>query len=182
MPPAPSGAIPGLRGMDHVGVTVPDIDAAEAFFVEVLGCTPITRFGPIRDDAGSFMQDALDVDPRAVIKTVSLLRCGMGSNIELFEYTAPDQTTVSARNSDIGAHHLAFYVEDIAAAAADLRARGIETFAGPIPIDEGPVAGQAILYFCAPWGQQMELISYPQGMAYEEGAAARLWSTREPAR
>lgn len=174
--------IPGLRGMDHVGLTVPDLDAAEAFFAEVLGCIPVTRFGPFRDDEGSFMADHLDVHPRAVIKAISLMRCGDGSNLELFEYDAPDQVVMSPRNSDVGAHHLAFYVDDIDAAAADLRARGLTVFAGPLPIGEGPTAGQSILYFRTPWGVQLELISYPRGMAYEAGAQTVLWSPRGPSK
>lgn len=180
MPDHPSSPLPGLRGMDHVGLTVPDLAQAEAFFTEVLGCEVVTRFGPFRDDSGSFMQDVLDVDPRAVILTISLLRCGSGSNIELFQYEAPDQQRLAPRNSDIGAMHLAFYVDDIAAAAEQLRARGLRVFAGPLQITEGPAAGQSILYFRAPWGQQLELITYPQGMAYEAGAKTLLWSPRAP--
>ena len=42
-------------------------------------------------------------------------------------------------------------------------------------------AGQSILYFKAPWGLQLELISYPKGMAYETGADAVLWSPCNPA-
>ena len=38
---------------------------------------------------------------------------------------------------------------------------------GPISITEGPAAGQAIVYFNAPWGLQLEAISYPKGMAYD---------------
>ena len=53
---------------------------------------------------------------------------------------------------------------------------------GPIPIKEGPAAGQSILYFLTPWGLQMELISYPKGMAYEKDAKSVLWSTTEPAK
>jgi glyoxylase I family protein len=30
--------IPGLRGTEHIGFTVPDLDAAERFFVDVIGC------------------------------------------------------------------------------------------------------------------------------------------------
>jgi catechol-2,3-dioxygenase len=30
--------LPGLRGVDHIGITVPDIEQAIAFFVDVLGC------------------------------------------------------------------------------------------------------------------------------------------------
>ena len=110
------GPLPGLRGIDHIGLTVPDLDQAAAFFTDVLGCTTVTRVGPFRDDSGSFMADVLDVHPRAVIERIVLQRCGHGSNIELFKYTAPDQTTLHPRNSDIGAHHLAFYVDDIDAA------------------------------------------------------------------
>ena len=110
--------LPGVRGVDHIGMTVPDLAEAEAFFSDVMGCSKATSFGPFRDDEGTFMQDFLDVDPRAVIEEISLIRCGFGSNIELFKYTAPDQENVRPRNSDIGGHHIAFYVDDIDAAAA----------------------------------------------------------------
>src|SRR5690606_31326743 len=102
--------LPGVRGINHIGLTVPDIVEAETFFSDVLGCTKATSFGPFRDDTGSFMQDLLDVDPRAVVNQITLMRCGFGSNIELFSYDAPDQQTVRPKNSDIGGHHLAFYV------------------------------------------------------------------------
>ena len=41
---------------------------------------------------------------------------------------------------------------------------------------------QTILYFKAPWGLQMEAISYPNGMAYEKESAVKLWSPRDPAK
>jgi len=179
--PATADPLPGMRGVNHIGLTVPDIDAAETFFTEVLGCQRATAFGPFRDDAGTFMQDLLDVDPRAVINEIRLLRCGFGSNIELFDYDAPDQAEVRPRNSDIGGHHIAIYVDDIAAAAEYLQARGIRTLLGPLPVNEGPAAGQEILYFFAPWGLQMELISFPDGMAYEAEGGPVLWSNTDPA-
>ena len=30
--------MPGLRGLDHYGMTVPNVDAAVGFFCDVLGC------------------------------------------------------------------------------------------------------------------------------------------------
>lgn len=179
---AHAAGLPGMRGIDHVGITVPDIKAATAFFVDVLGCEAAMSFGPFSDDKGTFMQDALHVDPRAVIEQITQLRCGNGSNIELFQYKAPDQEKVEIRNSDIGGHHIAFYVDDIAAAAARLKEAKVETFLGPIPIEEGPAAGQSILYFLTPWGTQMELITYPGGMAYEKDAKAKLWSPKDQAK
>ena len=80
----------------------------------------------------------------------------------------------------IGGFHIAFYVDDVAAAKAYLDAKGVKTRMGPIPVSDGPAAGQTILYFQAPWGLQLEAISYPNGMAYEKGAETVLWSPKNP--
>ena len=178
--PASAESIPGLRGHDHTGITVPDVKAATAFFTDVIGCTHAMSFGPFSDDKGTFMQDVVNVNPRAVIDQISMVRCGYGSNIELFQYQSPDQAKTTPKNSDFGGHHIALYVDDIAKAAEYLRAKGVKTMQGPIPVNEGPAAGQSILYFLTPWGMQMELISYPTGMAYEKDAKTVLWSTTEP--
>ena len=182
--PAVSAAdpMPGVRGMNHIGLTVPDLGEAVTFFTDVLGCQKATSFGPFADDKGTFMQDLLDVDPRAVINEIVLMRCGFGSNIELFDYDSPDQKTVQPRNSDIGGHHIAFYVDDINAAADYLKSKGIRTLMGPLPVNEGPAAGQAIIYFFAPWGLQFEAISFPNGMAYEKDGGPVLWSNTDPAK
>jgi catechol 2,3-dioxygenase-like lactoylglutathione lyase family enzyme len=177
---ASADSIPGLRGHDHTGITVPDVKAATAFFTDVIGCTHAMSFGPFSDDKGTFMKDVVNVNPRAVIDEISMVRCGYGSNIELFQYKAPEQATEMPKNSDIGGHHIALYVDDIDKAAAYLKEKNVKTLQGPIPIKEGPAAGQSILYFFTPWGLQMELISYPQGMAYEKTSKAPLWMTTEP--
>jgi catechol 2,3-dioxygenase-like lactoylglutathione lyase family enzyme len=178
--PASADSIPGLRGHDHTGITVPDIKAATAFFTDVIGCTHAMSFGPFKDDKGTFMTDVVNVHPRAVIEEISMVRCGNGSNIELFQYTSPDQAKTEPKNSDVGGHHIALYVDDIDKAAAYLKDKNVKTMQGPIPITEGPAAGQSILYFLTPWGLQMELISYPKGMAYEKDSKSPLWSTTEP--
>lgn len=180
--PMAASPLPGVRGINHIGLTVPDLAQAESFFTDVMGCEKATSFGPFMDDKGTFMQDLLDVDPRAVVEEITLMRCGFGSNIELFKYTAPDQKTVTARNSDIGGHHIAFYVDDIDAVAADLKAKGIRTLMGPLPVSDGPAAGQSIIYFFAPWGLQLEAISFPQGMAYEKDGGPILWSNTDPSK
>jgi hypothetical protein len=48
-----------------------------------------------------------------VINQITLVRCSYGSNIELFQYSSPDQKTVTPKNSDVGGYHIAFYVDDI---------------------------------------------------------------------
>jgi catechol 2,3-dioxygenase-like lactoylglutathione lyase family enzyme len=178
--PARADGLPGLRGHDHTGITVPDIKQATDFFVNVLGCKQAMSFGPFADEKTDFMQQLVNVNPRAVIDQITLLRCGYGSNIELFQYTSPDQKNMTPKNSDIGGYHIAFYVDDIKAAKAYLDGKGVKTFFN-LPVGEGPAAGQSIFYFLAPWGLQLEAISYPNGMAYEKTSPVKLWSPKNPA-
>jgi len=57
---------PGIRGTDHVGVTVPDMDQATAFFTDVLGCQLAYTAGPFKSD-DDWMQVHLNVDRKAEI-------------------------------------------------------------------------------------------------------------------
>ena len=111
-----------------------------------------------------------------------MVRCGAGSNIELFKYTAPDQKDMTPKNSDIGGMHIALYVDDVQKAKDYLDSKGVKTFKGPVPITEGPASGETILYFVAPWGLQFEAISYPHGLGYEKGASTVLWKPTDPAK
>lgn len=176
---ADAGAeLPGLRGVDHVGLTVPDLVQAEAFFGRVLGCKTLARNGPLRAD-DDWLVRHLGVDARSEIRAMALMRCANGANLELFEWSAPGQDRRQPRNSDHAGHHLSFYVDDIHAAAAWLRANGVETYEGPFSTPEGDYAGQWVLYFRTPWGAHLELVSYPDGMGYERSnGPRRLWDPR----
>jgi catechol 2,3-dioxygenase-like lactoylglutathione lyase family enzyme len=172
-------SVPGLLGMDHVGITVPDIDEAVAWFEDVMGCRAPLTFGPFSDPTGTFMQDLLGVHPRAVIEQITMVRCGDGPNVELFQYTSPDQDRSFRKNSDFGGKHIAFYVRRIDKAVAYMQSKGVEKLLGPLAVIDGPAAGQSINYFRAPFGTYIELISYPKGMAYEETAETPLWDPRD---
>ena len=177
---SPRGPIPGVLGIDHVGITVPNALEARNWFVNVLGCDGPLAFGPFSDPSGSLMTRLVGVHPRAVIEQIQEVRCGKGSNIELLQYSAPHQDTTLARNSDVAGHHVAFYVTDIGAAVDYLSHQpGVKKFLGPFPVTDGPAAGETINYFQTPFGLYIELISYPNGMAYETGAATKLWNPQD---
>ena len=173
--------LPGIRGTDHIGFTVPDMEQAHEFFVNVIGCQHVYSLGPYPQDPG-LMRTKLNVHPEATLLEIRFYRCFNGANFEVFNYVSPDQRREQPRNSDVGGHHIAFYVDDVAAAKAYLEGKGVATRMGPLPVKEGPAAGQTILYFQAPWGLQFEAISYPTGMAYEKGADTVLWSPKDPAK
>jgi glyoxylase I family protein len=90
---------------------------------------------------------------------------------EVFDYEAPDQSPGPPRNSDIGGHHVALYVEDIDVAIRYLRTRGVTVLAGPTA-SKGPAEGNHWIYFLSPWGMQFELVSYPNGKAFDRGWGA----------
>ena len=166
--------MPGLRGTDHIGFTVPNLQAAVDFFVNVIGCEAFHELGPFQSDA-DWMQTHLNVHPRAVMKKLRFLRCRNGANFEIFEYASPDQNVQQPKNSDVGGHHLAFYVDDIDAAIAYLKSRSVRILGEPTVRTEGPNAGQTWIYFLTPWGMQLELVSFPNGKGYEKETTVRLW-------
>jgi len=168
-----------MRGADHLGVTVPDLDEAERFLVDVLGAEPVYTLGAKRAD-DDWMTTQLGVHPRTVIREIRFYRLGHGTNLEVFQYDAADGQAGPPRNSDIGGHHLALYVDDLEAAVAHLRAHGVEVMGEPVA-SAGASAGQRWIYFRSPWGMQFELVSFPDGKAYESGAATRLWHPAHPA-
>jgi catechol 2,3-dioxygenase-like lactoylglutathione lyase family enzyme len=158
------GSLPGLSGLDHVGLTVPDLEEATRFLVDVIGCEYLYSLGPLADERGAWMQTHLNVDRRAVARA-RFFRCGSSPVLEVFEYTAPDQRTTPPRNSDVGGHHVALYVDDLDAAVRYLKARGVTVLGDPTA-SAGPHEGQRWVYFLAPWGAQFELVSYPHGRAW----------------
>jgi catechol 2,3-dioxygenase-like lactoylglutathione lyase family enzyme len=163
--------LPGMTGLDHVGLTVPDLEEASRFLVDVLGCEFMYSLGPFRHDDGDWMREHLGVDPRAVMQELRFFRCGGRAVLEVFQYAADDQGLQPPCNSDVGGHHVALYVEDMDAAVDYLRAHDVTVLGEPTP-SSGPSLGQRWVYFLAPWGGQFELVSYPDGKAFDRAPAA----------
>ncbi len=172
--------IPGMRGTDHIGFTVPDLEAAHEFLVDVLGCDSIYTLGGKRAD-DDWMQEHLGVHPRTVIEEIRFYRLGHGANFEVFLYQAADGQAPHPRNSDLGGFHIAFYVDDLDTAVAYLREKGVEVMGEPTASAQG-AEGQRWVYFRSPWGLQFELVSFPAGKAYEQHSERVLWHPSHPAR
>ena len=102
------GGLPGLRGVEHIGFTVPDLEEATRFFVDVIGCEYFYSLGPIEDAAGDWMVRHLNVPARSRVRELRFFRCGFGPNFEIFEYEGDHRKTVPPRNCDVGGHHPAW--------------------------------------------------------------------------
>ena len=160
--------IPGIRGAEHIAITVPDLEEATQFFVDILGFDVYYSIGPFMDPEGSWMVENLDVHQRAEIPEIRILSGRNGAHFELLTFNSPDQNKSVPRFSDYDGHHIGFYVDDIEEAVAFLRSKGIKVL-GPIKDGGGPEAGEGstFVHFKAPWGAMFELVSYPKGKLYE---------------
>jgi catechol 2,3-dioxygenase-like lactoylglutathione lyase family enzyme len=169
--------IPGLKKPDHIGITVPNIEEAIAFFTQYFGFEVAYEFGPFSSD-DNWMAEQLNVHPRAEISKIVMMNA-RGISLELFEYAdTVERSKTVPNNADIGGHHLAFYVDDMNAAVAYLKQQGIKVLGEPTVMAEGPTEGESWVYFMAPWGMQLELVSYPNGKAYMKQSSVRLFDPR----
>jgi len=108
------------RGVHHVGLTVPDLEAARRFFLEALDYRQV---GEVPDYPAVFLSDDETM-------------------ITLWQAESPEAARPFDRRRAIGLHHLAIRVADVAALAAlygRLRTRGdVEVEFAPEPLGGGP--------------------------------------------
>jgi len=160
--------VPGITRVDHFGITVPDLDQAREFFVGVLGCEYMYTLGPFAHD-DHWMSEHLNVADDTVMRRLHFFRLAGQAIFEVFQYEAAGQAMVPPRNSDVGGHHVALYVEDLDLAVDHLRRLGL-TVLGEPTASTGPSEGQRWVYFLSPWGMQFELVSYPGGKAFDRAS------------
>lgn len=172
-----------VRGVDHVGITVPDIDEASRFFVTAFGAEILFDLLPTENPDGqsssSGEQARLGTRPDVRWRRSQVLRLGEGPSLELFEYEDAEQAAPQTA-SDLGIQHFALYVDDIDAVRDAILEAGGTSLEGPtlLPgLESGK--GNKWLYTLAPWGGIIELVSYPSPQPYEESTHLRRW--RPPA-
>lgn len=161
-----------MDGLHHVGLTVADLDASIRFYHDVLGLEFSNEPSPWFD--GEDLSRGVGV-PHAALRQVSL-RLG-DSTLELLEYKSPPSDTEAPLvSNNIGASHVAFLVDDIAAKKAELEEKGISFYSDVNVVDEGVLAGWRWVYFEDPDGYPLELVqvAYYNEKERREGIAAYL--------
>ncbi|WP_454866870.1 VOC family protein [Pseudomonas lini] len=163
-----------VRAIEHVGITVPDIEKATRFFVEAFGAQ--TLYDMLDEPlGGQAVETGLGIPPGAVIQVIRMLRLGNGPNLELFSYSGVAQAQPVVP-SDFGIQHICIYVDDIDVAADRLEKAGgiLLSRPGDLPgLDAGE--GNRYVYTRTPWGSTIELVTYPTAQAYERQTGTRRW-------
>jgi catechol 2,3-dioxygenase-like lactoylglutathione lyase family enzyme len=168
-----------IRGIEHIGITVPDIKQATEFFVTAFDAIYMYDIidSPI---GGDWIEEGLGVPEGTTIQSIRVLRLGNGPNIELFDYSTAGQQA-AALPCDLGYQHVAIFVDDIAAASEKLEGAGARILGGGAHDLPGAEAGEGcqFLYAKTPWGSTIELVTYSSLQACHSATSFRKW-TPEP--
>jgi catechol 2,3-dioxygenase-like lactoylglutathione lyase family enzyme len=142
----------------HVGLNVPDMEQALAFYQGLLGLDLSWRHfvsGPVLEEITGI--------PDAKADVVQLL-CPGGSRIELTAYVPTGRRTPASQN-DVGLTHLSFGVKDVEGVQERLEAAGVKFASRPLPITgpDHPLEGWTVTYLSDPFGTTLELLGRTRG-------------------
>ena len=89
------GELPGFSHIDHVGLTVPDLNEAVSFYTSVMGGTELFRLGPFGPDTHPPLPDGRDwseahINVPGAVRTFAMINLGANMMLELFQFDAPD--------------------------------------------------------------------------------------------
>ena len=166
--PVAPGAVPGFRGFESLQVTVADLDEATELLTGVLGFAALGDTVPPRTQA--------NVDARATPSRSRAFRSPY-LDVDLVECPSyPGQSRVWPAMFDVGGWHLAFYVDDVDAAVADLEATDVHILGPKKPAYLYEAGEDAYTVHClAPFGLLFELVTYPHGRYREAEHAGTAW-------
>jgi catechol 2,3-dioxygenase-like lactoylglutathione lyase family enzyme len=162
-----------MFGIWHFSFTVSDLDAAIAFYRDLLGFTLVHR--QRQDNAYT---RRLVGYPDAVVEVAQLAAPGQPRglsthDLELVYYEAPRRPARARQISEPGQAHLALAVEDAVALHARLTAAGVRFVTPPNDITEGVNRGGKACYFFGPDDIVHELLEPPLERRRSHGSDAR---------
>ncbi|TDB86310.1 hypothetical protein E1264_18230 [Actinomadura sp. KC216] len=142
------------RVLDHVGMSVPDLDAAVAFFTAHFAAREVFRLPRVDGGAGRLGA------PDDAAFALAMLDIG-GARVELIQWWSQDASGAPPRADLPGGTHLGIEVDDLPAALAALAAvPGVGVVGRPVTFEEGPTPGMSNAFVTTPWGGLIELLAW----------------------
>jgi catechol 2,3-dioxygenase-like lactoylglutathione lyase family enzyme len=134
--------------LNHVGITVTDLDASLAFYCEIVGFEL-----SLRTRVGGEWFDTLTRNEGADIE-IAMLRLG-DFTLQLVQYRASGGIALPLAHHNIGNPHLSIEIEDVEARHREISASGLH---GPTPVVDIMGTGIRSFYVHDPDGVPVELL------------------------
>jgi catechol 2,3-dioxygenase-like lactoylglutathione lyase family enzyme len=143
-----------ITGLAHTALHVADVDAAVAWYRDVLGLVVLSP--PYRMDGDAITRDMGELIPAPVVVKAAIVGVDESDRvIEVIEY--PESDVGATRPPDLtrlGYTHVGLLCDDLAATRADLEAKGV----GFIVEGIADVAGVRTTWFVDPWDNVFILV------------------------
>jgi catechol 2,3-dioxygenase-like lactoylglutathione lyase family enzyme len=144
-----------LRGLAHTAVRVADVDAAVAWYRDVLGLTVLSP--PYRMEGEAITRDMGELVPAPVVVKAAIVGIdGDGDRVlEVIEYPevacgpAPEPSVL-----ELGFTHVGLVCDDVVSTRADLEAKGVRFLVASV----AEVAGLVTTWFTDPWNNVFILV------------------------
>ena len=142
--------------LDHVSVTVSDMERSLGFYCDLLGLKEVERHR-LEGETISKMAGKPDV----IMEVVRLEAPETpGVMLDLQQYVTPESKVSDAQLGDVAHSHFCFGVPDVWAAYRDLKAKGVEFVSEPVSFDlEWGIV--YVVFFKDPDGFVLELMQVP---------------------
>jgi catechol 2,3-dioxygenase-like lactoylglutathione lyase family enzyme len=144
-----------LRGIAHSALRVADVDAAVAWYGDVLGMTVLSP--PYRMEGDEITRDMGELVPAPVVVKAAIVGVdGMSDRVlEVIEYPEVDCAAPQAASvTQLGFTHVGLLCDDIAATRAELEAKGVRFLVASV----AEVAGLRTTWFADPWNNVFILV------------------------
>ncbi|HLJ09956.1 MAG TPA: VOC family protein [Planctomycetaceae bacterium] len=148
-----------LGEFHHLGLTVSDIERSIVFYRDVLGMTLIRRRPHVDSD-----YVASQTGYEGVVLNVASFKISPESaqSLEVVQYMNHSGPPAESATNRPGNSHFCMTVDDLRAAYADLKVRGVRFKSEPVTITAGPNAGGLVVYFFDPDGYTLEFFQPPK--------------------
>lgn len=142
--------------LDHVAVTVSDMERSLAFYCDLLGLKEVEQHH-LEGETISKMAGKPDV----IMEVVRLEAPETpGVLLDLQQYVTPEGSVSDAQLGDVAHSHFCFGVPDVWAAYTDLTSKGVEFVSEPVSFDlEWGIV--YVVFFKDPDGFILELMQVP---------------------
>ena len=145
-----------FSALDHIGLTVSDMDRSIAFYTLLLGEEPM-----FRESWHDIEYVGRVVGYPGVKMDGAFFRLPGGMMLELLQYYYPEPGRLDMETYNIGNAHLCLVTADMAADFARLSGHCSFQSTEPVRVPWGPYKGGALAYLRDPDGISIELLELP---------------------